>query len=127
MSGDILVVLGLTMDEDTEAMILERLAVFDDEPDINDWAEFFWCINGMYWNCIHDTSGDFIDETVMLWLSAAITAVGLIWAGHGLKDMSVKEVRRSIVMLELSKEREKGVDYGLIRDVLLHPNQYTVS
>ena len=31
MSGDILVVLGLTMDEDTEAMILERLAVFDDE------------------------------------------------------------------------------------------------
>jgi len=28
-------------------------------------------------------------------------------------------------MLELSKEREKGVDYGLIRDVLLHPSQYT--
>ena len=56
--------------------------------------DFLWCINGMYWNCIHDTSFDFIDETVMLWLSAAITAVGLIWAGHGLKDMSVKEVRR---------------------------------
>ena len=77
MSGDILVVLGLTMDEDTEAMILERLAVFDDEPDINDWAEIF---SGALMACIGIVymthPGDFIDETVMLWLSAAITAVG---------------------------------------------------
>ena len=126
MSGFIVVVLGLAMDEDFEAEILERLAVFDDEPDINDWAEIF---SGALMACIGVVymthPGDFINETVMLWLSAAITAVGLIWAGHGLKDMSVKEVRRSIVMLELSKEREKGVDYGLIRDVLLHPSQYT--
>ena len=41
MSGFIVVVLGLAMDEDFEAEILERLAVFDDEPDINDWAEIF--------------------------------------------------------------------------------------
>jgi len=126
MSGFIVVVLGLAMDEDFEAMILERLAVFDDEPDINDWAEIF---SGALMACIGVVymthPGDFINPTVMLWLSAAITAVGLIWAGHGLKDMSVKEVRRSIVMLELSKERDKGVDYGLIRDVLLHPSQYT--
>ena len=63
MSGDILVVLGLTMDEDTEAMILERLAVFDDEPDINDWAEIF---SGALMACIGIVymthPGDFIDE-----------------------------------------------------------------
>lgn len=126
MSEFTLVASRMNMDEDFEAMVLERLAVFDDEPDINDWAEVF---SGAFMACIGIVymphPGDFVPETVMLWLSAAITAVGMIWAGHGLKDMSVKEVRRSIVQLELSKDRAGGVDYGLIRDVLLHPTQYT--
>ena len=46
-----------------------------------------------------------------------------MWAAHGLKDMAIKEVRKSIVLLDMTS-RQGSVDYGLIRDVILNPNQY---
>ena len=42
--------------------------------------------------------------------------------GHGLKDMVVKDLRRSMVMMDLSGAGEP--DHGLIRDVLLNPEAY---
>ena len=42
--------------------------------------------------------------------------------GHGLKDMAVKEIRSSLHLAGAPGRRK--VDYGLIRDVLLHPEQY---
>ena len=30
---------GRSMSDDREAMVEERLSVFDDEPDLNDWVE----------------------------------------------------------------------------------------
>ena len=47
----------------------------------------------------------------------------VLWAGHGLKDMAVKEVRRSIALLDMVNA-DQGVDTGLIRDVLLNQDAY---
>ena len=58
----------------------------------------------------------------MRWFAATVTAAGLVWVGHGLKDMTVKELRRSVAMLELTTSA--APDHGLIRDVLLNPEAY---
>ena len=54
---------------------------------------------------------------------------GAVWAGHGLKDMAVKEMRRSAAMMELSASTSSSstIDHGLIRDVLLNPDAYNSS
>jgi len=112
------------MNPEFEAMVEERLSVFEEEPDLNDWVEIFsgaaMAVIGIYY-LVYPAA--FLSEEIMRWFAAIVIAVGAVWSGHGLKDMAIKENRRSMVMLELSKKR-KTVDYGLIRDVLLHPNQY---
>ena len=112
------------MNPEFEAMVEERLSVFEEEPDLNDWVEIFsgaaMAVIGIYY-LVYPAA--FLSEEIMRWFAAIVISVGAVWAGHGLKDMAIKENRRSMVMLELSKKR-KTVDYGLIRDVLLHPNQY---
>ena len=62
----------------------------------------------------------------MRWFAASVVAAGAVWAGHGLKDMAVKEMRRSAAMMELSASSSSGtsIDHGLIRDVLLNPDAY---
>lgn len=113
------------MDADTEAAVEERLAIFDEEADVDDWVEIFTgaflTIMGLWWLFNPDTT--LVDERVMSWIAAVSAALGGVLAGHGLKDMAVKEIRTSIVMLE-SSQRQGSIDYGLIRDVLLHPDQY---
>ena len=59
----------------------------------------------------------------MRWFAAAVAVAGIMWAAHGLKDMAIKEVRKSIVLLDMTS-RQGSVDYGLIRDVILNPTQY---
>jgi tellurite resistance protein len=102
----------------------DRLSVFDDEPDINDWVEIFsgafLAMLGMYFLM---NPGDVVRVDVMQWFSAAMISVGAIWAGHGLKDMAVKEIRHSIVVLD-SAHHDSGIDLGLIRDVLVNPAEY---
>ena len=115
---------GGGMGDNADNEIERRLAVFEDEPDLNDWVEVFSgamiMAIGVYFLIY---PGDIISTEVMQWFAAIVSSVGLVWAAHGLKDMAVKEVRRSIVMLDASSKQE-SVDYGLIRDVLLHPKQY---
>lgn len=115
---------GGDMGDNAVDEIERRLAVFEDEPDLNDWVEVFSgamiMAIGVYFLVY---PGDIISNEVMQWFAAIVSSVGLVWAAHGLKDMAVKEVRRSIVMLDASSKQET-VDYGLIRDVLLHPKQY---
>ena len=65
-----------------------------------------------------------VDENIMRWFAAAVVAAGAVWAGHGLKDMAVKEVRRSIAILDMSENSDVGPNHGLIRDVLLNPETY---
>lgn len=67
--------------------------------------------------------GELVDANVMRWFSAAVVAAGAVWAGHGLKDMAVKEIRRSIALLDMTEGG--GVDTGLIRDVLLNQEAYS--
>ena len=111
------------MDNETRDIIEARLSVFDDEPDLNDWVEIFsgalMAMIGLFFLLNPGTSG----TEFMQWFSSAIVAIGAVWAGHGLKDMAVKEIRRSIAVLEATG-RQDSVDYGLIRDVLMHPGQY---
>ena len=38
--------------------------------------------------------------------------------------MAIKEVRKSIVLLEMGS-KQGSIDYGLIRDVILNPDAYT--
>jgi hypothetical protein len=67
--------------------------------------------------------GNLVDPDIMRWFAAAVVAAGAVWAGHGLKDMAVKEVRRSIALLDMVNN-DQGVDTGLIRDVLLNQEAY---
>jgi tellurite resistance protein len=112
------------MSDDVESLVEERLSVFDDEPDLNDWVEVMCGAAMVVLGVFHLVEpGELVDANVMRWFSAAIVAAGAVWAGHGLKDMAVKEVRRSIALLDMS-EGASGVDTGLIRDVLLNQEAY---
>ena len=108
-----------------DAMVDERLSVFDDEPDLNDWFEVIcgslMAVIGIF-QLIYP--GNLVDPDVMRWFAAAVSVSGLVWAAHGLKDMAIKEVRKSIVILEMGS-KQGSVDYGLIRDVILNPEAYT--
>ena len=111
--------------EDGNSELTSRLALFDDEPDINDWFEVALGA-AMVTMGIHQlfNPGGLFDTSVMQWLGAAVTALGLIMIGHGIKDMLLKEIRTSIVRLDMAEKGEDAVNYALIRDVLLHPDQY---
>ena len=115
------------MDEQSKLLIEQRLSVFSDEPDLNDWFEVM-CGAGMaVLGLFHlVTPGELVDPDLMRWFAAAVVAAGAVWAGHGLKDMAVKEMRRSNAMMELtgSPNSSGSVDHGLIRDVLLNPDAY---
>ena len=112
------------MSDDVESIVEERLSVFDDEPDLNDWFEVMCGAAMAVLGIFHLVSpGNLIDPDVMRWFAAAVVAAGAVWAGHGLKDMAVKEIRRSIAILEAAPS-SSGVDHGLIRDVLLNPDAY---
>jgi len=107
-----------TMTEDGPT--LDDLA---DERDVNDWLEMFWgsllIVIGLN-QLMHP--GTLFAPATMQWLGSGVIALGIAWVGHGLKDMAVKEIRTSLgVRYPVSK---RVVDYGLIRDVLLHPDQY---
>lgn len=108
-----------------DAMVDERLSVFDDEPDLNDWFEVIcgslMAVIGIFQLI---SPGNLVDPDVMRWFAAAVSVSGLVWAAHGLKDMAIKEVRKSIVILEMGS-KQGSVDYGLIRDVILNPEAYT--
>ncbi len=107
----------MTEDEPT----LDDLA---DERDVNDWLEMFWgsllIVIGLN-QLMHP--GSLFAPVTMQWLGSGVIALGLAWVGHGLKDMAVKEIRTSLVASSPVVSK-RVVDYGLIRDVLLHPDQY---
>ena len=109
---------------DDDTMVNERLSVFDDEPDLNDWFEVI-CGSIMSVIGIFQliSPGNLVDPDVMRWFAAAVAISGFVWVAHGLKDMAIKEVRKSIVLLEMSS-RQGSVDFGLIRDVILNPDAY---
>ena len=105
-------------------MVEERLSVFDDEPDLNDWVEVMCGAAMVVLGVFHLVEpGTLVDPDIMRWFAAAVVAAGAVWAGHGLKDMGVKEVRRSIALLDMVNN-DTGVDTGLIRDVLLNQEAY---
>ncbi|NCG43237.1 MAG: hypothetical protein GWO84_06845 [Euryarchaeota archaeon] len=112
------------MSDDVESIVEERLSVFDDDPDLNDWFEVMCGAAMAVLGIFHLISpGNLVDPDVMRWFAAAVVAAGAVWAGHGLKDMAVKEIRRSIAILEAAPI-DSGVNHGLIRDVLLNPDAY---
>ncbi|MBL6733240.1 MAG: hypothetical protein ISP84_01695 [Candidatus Poseidonia sp.] len=112
------------MSDDMESLVEERLSVFDDEPDLNDWVEVMCGAAMVVLGVFHLVEpGELVDANVMRWFSAAVVAAGAVWAGHGLKDMAVKEIRRSIALLDMTEGG--GVDTGLIRDVLLNQEAYS--
>jgi hypothetical protein len=93
-----------------------------EEKDVNDWLELFWgsllIVIGLN-QLMHP--GVLFAPVTMQWLASGVIALGLAWMGHGLKDMAVKEMRAP---LEPGLGSKRIIDYGLIRDVLLHPDQY---
>ena len=77
------------MSDDVEAIVEERLAVFEDEPDLNDWFEVMCGAAMAVLGIFHLVSpGNIVDPDVMRWFASAVIAAGAIWAGHGLKDIS---------------------------------------
>ena len=114
----------MASDGDAENELASRLALFDDEPDINDWFEVALGA-AMITMGLHQlfNPGGLFETGVMQWLGAAVVAMGFILLGHGIKDMLLKEVRTSIVRLDMDDDGD-SINYGLIRDVLLHPDKY---
>ncbi len=114
----------MASDSGAENELASRLALFDDEPDINDWFEVALGA-AMVTMGLHQlfNPGGLFETGVMQWLGAAVVAMGFILLGHGIKDMLLKEVRTSIVRLDMDDDGD-SIDYGLIRDVLLHPDKY---
>lgn len=108
-----------------DSVVDERLSVFNDEPDLNDWFEVIcgslMAVIGIFQLI---SPGDLVDPDVMRWFAAAVAVAGIVWAAHGLKDMAIKEVRKSIVLLEMGS-KQGSIDFGLIRDVILNPESYT--
>lgn len=112
------------MGDDVETMVEERLSIFQDEPDMNDWVEVMCGAAMAVLGIFHLVEPwEFVNPDVMRWFAAAVIAAGAVWAGHGLKDMAVKEMRRSIAILEMS-QIDDGPNHGLIRDVLVNPEAY---
>ena len=109
--------------EGAEDELASRLSLFDDEPDINDWFEVALGA-AMITMGLHQlfNPGGLFEVGVMQWLGAAVVALGFSLLGHGIKDMLLKEVRSSIIRLDM--DDGSSIDYGLIRDVLLHPDKY---
>ena len=108
-----------------DSVVDQRLSVFEDEPDLNDWFEVIcgslMAVIGIFQLI---SPGNLVDPDVMRWFAAAVSVSGNVWAAHGLKDMAIKEVRKSIVLLEMGS-KQGSLDYGLIRDVILNPSTYT--
>ncbi len=96
-----------------------------DERDVNDWLELFWgallIVIGLHQLV---NPGSLLSPVAMQWFAAGVVALGIAWIGHGLKDMAVKEVLAG-TGTGSSPARKRVIDYGLIRDVLLHPEQYS--
>ena len=114
---------SLVMSAPESEAVDERLSIFEDEADINDWIEVMCGAAMVLLGLFHMFSpGDLVDQDTMRWFAATVTAAGLVWIGHGLKDMVVKDMRRSMVMMDLSGSSEP--DHGLIRDVLINPEAY---
>ena len=92
----------MASDSGAENELASRLALFDDEPDINDWFEVALGA-AMITMGLHQlfNPGGLFETGVMQWLGAAVVAMGFILLGHGIKDMLLKEVRTSIVRLEM--------------------------
>ena len=108
-----------------DSVVKERLSVFEDEPDLNDWFEVIcgslMAVIGIFQLI---SPGNLVDPDVMRWFAAAVAVSGIVWAAHGLKDMAIKEIRKSIVLLEMGSN-QGSIDFGLIRDVILNPEKYT--
>ncbi|MGB1818966.1 MAG: hypothetical protein ACPHK2_05045 [Candidatus Poseidoniaceae archaeon] len=112
------------MSDDMEELVDQRLSVFDDEPDLNDWVEIMCGAAMAVLGIFHLVNpGTLVDPDIMRWFASAVVAAGAVWAGHGLKDMAVKEVRRSIALMDIANQTD-DINHGLIRDVLLNPEAY---
>lgn len=109
------------------SQVEKKLALFADEADMNDWAEVVWgaaLIGFGFYQMHHPWDISFLPGLWMKFASAAMVAVGAAMLTHGIMDMNIKEVRRSIVMLKLADRKEDTPDYGLIRDVIMNPGDY---
>ena len=61
------------MQGDDKTLVEERLAVFDEEADINDWVEVFAGAAMMVLGLFHMFNpGEIVDSEVMQWFAAAV-------------------------------------------------------
>ena len=61
------------MSDDIDSMVEERLAVFDDEPDLNDWVEVMCGAAMVVLGIFHLIEpGDLVNQDIMRWFAAAV-------------------------------------------------------
>ncbi len=111
----------------SDSPVEEKLSLFAGEADMNDWAEVVWggvLIALGFYQMHHPWVIPYLPGLSIKIGSAIMVAFGAGMLVHGMMDMNIKEIRRSIVMLTLADEEEDSPDYGLIRDVILNPGEY---
>ena len=68
------------MSDERDAMVEERLSVFDDEPDLNDWVEVMCGAAMAVLGIFHLVEpGNLVDPDIMRWFAAAVVAAGAVW------------------------------------------------
>ena len=71
------------MDDNTELLIEQRLSVFSDEPDLNDWFEVMCGAAMAVLGLFHLVEpGELVDPDMMRWFAASVIAAGAVWAGR---------------------------------------------
>ena len=77
-----------------DAMVDERLSVFDDEPDLNDWFEVIcgslMAVIGIFQLI---SPGNLVDPDVMRWFAAAVVAAGHARGGGDVRWPSPRRMR----------------------------------
>ena len=67
------------MSDDIDSMVEERLSIFDDEPDLNDWVEVMCGAAMAVLGIFHLIEpGELVDENIMRWFAAAVVAAGAV-------------------------------------------------
>ena len=65
------------MDDNTELLIEQRLSVFSDEPDLNDWFEVMCGAAMAVLGLFHLVEpGELVDPDMMRWFAASVIAAG---------------------------------------------------
>ena len=85
-----------------DSIIEDRLSVFDDEPDLNDWVEVMCGAAMAVIGIFHLVQpGELVDPDIMRWFAAAVVAAGAVLSS----DVAPYQIFGGIPAKKISERR----------------------